>query len=233
MDRVVDAAMKANAHNFIMHLPQQYDTNIGSNGMLLSGGQKQRLAIARALIKKPSVLLLDEATSALDAASERIVQESIDLLASAKSQTILIIAHRLSTVKHADKIVVIHEGCIAETGNHEELLSQNGRYAQLIRLQLSANEFLEYSSPKANLVRSIDKNQEENFVVPSNTTKDHERIASTETKNSTTIEDSATLTKERRQTLIRRIWGLIFRFPVWFVWGFLGALIFGAITPCK
>ena len=121
-DDVIEACKAANAHDFICTFPQGYETEIGEGSIMVSGGQKQRIAIARALIKKPAVLLLDEATSALDAASERIVQQSIDALAQSKAQTTIIIAHRLSTIRNADKIVVVEKGNIVEIGKHDELL---------------------------------------------------------------------------------------------------------------
>ena len=107
---IIDATKAANAHDFIMNFPSQYKTDVGEGSIMVSGGQKQRIAIARALIKKPSVLLLDEATSALDAQSEKLVQESIDALQQSKSQTTIVIAHRLTTVRNADKIAVIDKG---------------------------------------------------------------------------------------------------------------------------
>ena len=132
--RVIEAAKLANAHDFISEFPEGYDTDVGSNGVAMSGGQKQRIAIARALIKKPAVLLLDEATSALDATSEKIVQQSIDELQKRKAQTTIVIAHRLGTIRNADKICLISGGKIAEMGKHEELFSLNGLYADLVRL---------------------------------------------------------------------------------------------------
>ena len=128
---VIDACVAANAHAFISTFTDGYQTQVGEGSIMVSGGQKQRIAIARALIKKPAVLLLDEATSALDAASERVVQQSIDALSETKAQTTIIIAHRLSTIRNADKICVVDAGEIVEMGKHEELLAKNGLYAQL------------------------------------------------------------------------------------------------------
>jgi ABC-type methionine transport system ATPase subunit len=139
-ERVIAAAKLANAHEFIMSFPNGYDTDVGQGGVAMSGGQKQRIAIARALVKKPAVLLLDEATSALDAASERVVQASIDQLSRSHAQTTIVIAHRLSTIRNADKIAVVSNGVIAEIGRHEELLVKNGIYADLIRLQLTSSD---------------------------------------------------------------------------------------------
>jgi ATP-binding cassette subfamily B (MDR/TAP) protein 1 len=128
---ILEAAIASNANDFIRSFPKGYDTEVGGGSSMVSGGQKQRIAIARALIKKPAVLLLDEATSALDAASERVVQESIDALQRMKAQTTIVIAHRLSTVRNADKIVVIDHGAIVEIGKHEALVAQRGLYASL------------------------------------------------------------------------------------------------------
>jgi subfamily B ATP-binding cassette protein MsbA len=127
------AARAANAHDFIMALPQGYDTVLGERGTRLSGGQRQRLAIARALLTDPPILILDEATSALDTESERLVQEAIDRLLSGR--TVFVIAHRLSTVQHADLILVLENGRIVERGTHDELLSRGGSYHRLHSLQ--------------------------------------------------------------------------------------------------
>lgn len=128
-DEIVDAAKKAGAHDFIMSLPSGYDTYVGERGVKLSGGQKQRISIARVFLKNPPILILDEATSALDNESERIVQRSLEELA--QGRTSVIVAHRLSTIKSADKIVVVTPEGIAEEGTHEELLAKGGEYADL------------------------------------------------------------------------------------------------------
>jgi subfamily B ATP-binding cassette protein MsbA len=135
-DAVRAAAEAANAHGFIRALPQGYDTVIGDRGVKLSGGERQRIAIARALLKNPPILLLDEATSALDTESERLVHEALERLM--RDRTVLVIAHRLSTVQHADRIVVLERGQIAASGTHRELLDQGGLYRRLYDLQFVA-----------------------------------------------------------------------------------------------
>ena len=133
MENVINAAKMANAHTFIEDLDNGYETIIGDAGNKLSGGQKQRLSIARALYKNPDILILDEATSSLDTASEKAVQEALNHLMT--NRTSLVIAHRLSTVQNADKIIVLEKGEIVEIGNHDELLSKNNFYKKFIDLQ--------------------------------------------------------------------------------------------------
>ena len=139
LDEIVGAARRAHAHEFIMQMPKQYNTVVGESGMKLSGGQRQRLAIARAILKNPPILLLDEATSALDTESERAVQAALDDLMwggkQTKSHTMLVIAHRLSTVQHADRIIVFDKGRIVEEGTHDQLLSSGQVYKRLYEMQ--------------------------------------------------------------------------------------------------
>ena len=132
---IMEAAKQANAHLFIDGFPEKYETIVGERGIQLSGGQRQRIAIARAILKNPSILILDEATSALDSESEKLVQEALETLM--KGRTSIVIAHRLSTIRKADKILVLNEGQLVESGTHEELSNQeNGIYQNLSNLQL-------------------------------------------------------------------------------------------------
>jgi subfamily B ATP-binding cassette protein MsbA len=133
VEQVKEAARLANAHEFVIKLEEGYETRVGDQGMKLSGGQRQRISIARALLKNPPILILDEATSALDSESEKLVQEAIYELM--KNRTVLVIAHRLSTVQHADEIVVIKDGQIHEKGKHDELIRKGGLYHKLIKMQ--------------------------------------------------------------------------------------------------
>ncbi|KAI7854460.1 P-loop containing nucleoside triphosphate hydrolase protein [Circinella umbellata] len=140
-EEIMEACKKANCHNFIKQLPQGYNTPVGEHGSMLSGGQKQRIAIARAILKNPTILLLDEATSALDTQSERLVQSALD--AAAENRTTIVIAHRLSTIRNADRIIVLKKGVMIEQGTHQELVEKNGAYAGLVREQEIAMEEVE------------------------------------------------------------------------------------------
>ena len=137
-EEVIEAAKNAGAHEFIMSLPNGYDTYVGERGVKLSGGQKQRISIARVFLKNPPILILDEATSALDNESERVVQESLERLA--KGRTTLTIAHRLTTIKNANKIYYVGDSRILEEGTHKELLAQKGLYHSLYSMYLENNE---------------------------------------------------------------------------------------------
>lgn len=130
---MIEAAKRANIHEFIMKLEKGYDTQIGERGVKLSGGQKQRLSIARVFLKNPAILILDEATSALDNTTEVLIQQALDELC--KGRTTLIVAHRLSTIRNADEIVVVEEGTITERGSHEDLMAKGGTYKGLYELQ--------------------------------------------------------------------------------------------------
>ena len=137
-EEVIEAAKKANAHDFIMSLPNQYDTLVGERGVKLSGGQQQRVAIARVFLKNPPILIFDEATSALDLESEHMIQEALSKLS--EERTTFVVAHRLATITHADRIVVIEHGKITEVGTHEELLRKRGSYYDLYQVQDFHNE---------------------------------------------------------------------------------------------
>jgi ATP-binding cassette subfamily B protein/subfamily B ATP-binding cassette protein MsbA len=134
------AAQVGNALEFIERLPKGFDTIIGERGVKLSGGQRQRIAIARAVLADPRILILDEATSNLDTESERFIQQSLEQLM--RDRTCFVIAHRLSTIAHADKIAVIENGQITEVGNHEELMQANGRYREMVLLQVNMQRHL-------------------------------------------------------------------------------------------
>lgn len=133
IERVILAAKLAGAHDFILELPKGYDSIVGERGGNLSGGQRQRLAIARALVMNPRILIFDEATSALDYESERIIQDNMAQIV--RGRTVFIIAHRLSTVRRADRIITIERGRVVEDGAHEDLIRTGGRYASLYRVQ--------------------------------------------------------------------------------------------------
>ena len=133
-EEIMAAAKMANAHDFVTAFPDGYETQVGEKGIQLSGGQKQRIAIARAIVRDPKILILDEATSALDNTSERIVQEALDNLLKLKKRTTIVIAHRLTTIRNADKIVVLSDGVVVEEGNHDGLMNSSaGHYRNLVQ----------------------------------------------------------------------------------------------------
>jgi ATP-binding cassette subfamily B protein len=140
-EEMIEAAKKANIHDYVMTLDRGYDTEIGERGVKLSGGQKQRLSIARVFLKDPAILILDEATSALDNTTEVLIQQSLDELCHGR--TTLVVAHRLSTIRNADEIAVIMDGRVTERGTHEELIAANGTYKNLYALQFRDNDFFE------------------------------------------------------------------------------------------
>ena len=137
VEQVIHAAEVANAHEFIARQPDGYDSMLGERGVGLSGGEKQRLSIARAVLKNPSILVFDEATAAVDSETENLIQEAIERLISGR--TTLMIAHRLSTLRKANKIIVVDQGKIIECGSHEELMALNGKYRRLIEIQAMGN----------------------------------------------------------------------------------------------
>jgi ATP-binding cassette subfamily B protein len=137
-EAIIQAAKAARIHDFVLGLPQGYETQVGERGLKLSGGEKQRVAIARTLLKNPPILILDEATSALDTRTERDIQEELRQIA--RHRTTLIIAHRLSTIADADEIIVLDHGSVLERGSHAALLEQQGRYAQMWNLQQAGQE---------------------------------------------------------------------------------------------
>jgi ATP-binding cassette, subfamily B, bacterial HlyB/CyaB len=138
MEQVIAAATLAGAHSFVLELPEGYDTIVGERGSSLSGGQRQRVAIARALVSNPRILIFDEATSALDYESEQIIQDNMRKIV--EGRTALIIAHRLSTVRRANRIITVEHGRIVEDGTHDQLVRSSGRYASLYRLQADLHE---------------------------------------------------------------------------------------------
>eukprot|EP00559_Dactyliosolen_fragilissimus_P008998 CAMPEP_0184863396 /NCGR_PEP_ID=MMETSP0580-20130426/10902_1 /TAXON_ID=1118495 /ORGANISM="Dactyliosolen fragilissimus" /LENGTH=1328 /DNA_ID=CAMNT_0027361703 /DNA_START=81 /DNA_END=4067 /DNA_ORIENTATION=- len=209
---IEDAAIKANAHDFICSFPSGYDTEVGETGAQVSGGQKQRIAIARALLKSPKILLLDEATSALDSESEGLVQETIDKLIASRSHTVVVIAHRLSTIRNADRIAVIKDGVVKELGNHGTLMkSPKGLYRKLVDLQsLDGSTSTKVASKKKELGSEEERTFEESESV-------HEDDSNEVKKRDKDI-------AKRAKLLAKGDYGLFFI-------GAIGAILTGLVFP--
>lgn len=227
---VEEAAMKANAHDFIMSFPDGYDTNVGENATQVSGGQKQRIAIARALLKKPKILLFDEATSALDSQSEAVVQQAIDTLMETKNQTVIVIAHRLSTIKNADRIAVVADGVIKEIGPHDYLMSKpDGRYRRLV-------EYNSIGGEKKDIIKKKEVKEENDEVEA----KDTDSAAA----EGELDKDQEKKLSNRARVLARSDMGLFFigsvgailaglLYPGWgVVFAFMIELLYYPIAPC-
>ncbi len=223
-ERIEEAAKQANAAEFITGFPRGYDTDVGTGGISLSGGQKQRIAIARALVKKPALLLLDEATSALDAASEKVVQASIDDLQSKHSYTTLIVAHRLSTIKNADKIALVSNGVIAELGTHDELIAKRGLYADLVSLQMDDIADDNDSDP---MEATLD-----GYVPKVKTPRGGASTTNGASETDRTDDSEDKIPKEEETKLMRNIQSMIFKHPFWLGVSLFGSAAFGSMFPC-
>ena len=244
---VEQACIAANAHDFILKLPNGYDTHVGERGMLLSGGQKQRVAIARAIVSDPRILLLDEATSALDTQSEGIVQDALDR--ASKGRTTIVIAHRLSTVKDADTIVVMGGGEILEQGTHYDLLAdENGPYAQLVANQKLAMDAAKAKAMEVEELADADAIKPEMIAAPQPGSPVTEKHAFADLARATTgrsmtsaMMDGLTARQreeeaaEDRHPSMFKIYGRLTRMTKenkWYlVWGLLGAIASGMVYP--
>ncbi|KAI0107924.1 P-loop containing nucleoside triphosphate hydrolase protein [Hypoxylon sp. NC0597] len=226
-ERVEEAAKLAFAHDFIMNLPQGYDTPVGERGCLLSGGQKQRVAIARSIISNPRILLLDEATSALDPHAEGIVQQALDR--ASKDRTTIVIAHKLATIRNADNIVVMSKGRIVEQGRHEDLVSRGGAYAALVKAQDLSSTTAE-SDSGASDGKSI--GEEEGAVVEH--TYSITRYATLEAQNLAALKDREDLNLYQRSGLIKNIVKLVrntLELKFWYLLLLFSCVLGAAVFP--
>ena len=214
---IIAACKEASAWNFIEKLPQKLDTLVGEGGTQLSGGQKQRIAIARALVRNPSLLLLDEATSALDTASEASVQAALDKINENKLRTTLVVAHRLSTIRNADIIVAFEDGRVAEKGSHEELMELRGLYYSLVERQTAGRE--EVTDTALGEVSLNDR------IV---NLKDEVKEKADNYRNT---DDNEEKLKSSRMTLLRRLLAINMLELPWILAGIISAILFGAATP--
>ncbi|CAN8255470.1 unnamed protein product [Cochlearia groenlandica] len=229
IDEVMEAAKASNAHNFISQFPHGYKTQVGERGVQMSGGQKQRIAIARAIIKAPKILILDEATSALDSESELVVQEALDK--ASIGRTTIVIAHRLSTIRNVNVICVFSNGCIVETGSHEELMKNlDGQYASLVRLQQVENR-----ESNSNITVSVQGGE---LSILSKDLKYSSNISiqvpsKIFTNLSTETKQSATSTKDKKPVVPSFTRLMAMNIPEWkhAIYGCSSAALYGAIQP--
>ncbi|BFU18176.1 p-glycoprotein [Entamoeba histolytica] len=227
-EEMIECAKMANAHDFISKLPEGYDTIIGEKGALLSGGQKQRIAIARALIRNPSILLLDEATSALDTQSEKIVQEALEK--ASKGRTTIIVAHRLTTVRNADKICVFHQGEIIEQGKHQELMDLKGTYYGLVKRQ-SMEEEVDQETVENDLKKFREQEDKEVENISLEQTNLHNENSIVKQIKQEYKEEQKKLKHSNRFVLFRVIWNNYKHEYIFCTLGLIGGIGAGAAFP--